>query len=305
MKGNLRGGRGVLGAGKAPLLLLAPMFASGGCASSYEVGASAEETPPELDGSLDGAGASDGGVEVAASVDGALSGDTVVDAGASVDAAWTGRPPAAPLFVRNPYFNIWSAADSVSGTWPTLWAGEIKGMTGIARIDGVAHVLIGSLSPSGLAQLNTAMSLLSSSMTPTETEYVLGAGGVAITLEFLSPVEIDDLSRLSAPIAYLSMSAQSTDGQSHSVSLYVDITGEWANGDSTQDVQWQRELATHSTGTLTALSITSSNPQVLSEKSDYVQWGAAFLASDSPNMTTAIGSDVSLRTMAATTGVLA
>jgi hypothetical protein len=110
------------------------------------------------------------------------------------------------------------------------------------------------------------MSLLSSSMTPTKTEYVLGAGGVAVTLDFLSPVEIDDLSRLSAPLAYLSMSARSTDGESHAVSLYVDISGEWANGDSAQQVQWQRELLVHAGGTLTALSITSSNPQVLSER---------------------------------------
>ena len=57
-----------------------------------------------------------------ASVEGAADSatDSLADAAALIDASWRGRPPAAPLFVRNPYLNVWSAADSVSGAWPTL-----------------------------------------------------------------------------------------------------------------------------------------------------------------------------------------
>src|SRR5438552_9418386 len=60
--------------------------------------------------------------------------DAAVDAGPPVDAAWTGRPPAAPLIVRNPYLSTWSAADAPNQTWPTFWNGATKAITGIARI---------------------------------------------------------------------------------------------------------------------------------------------------------------------------
>jgi hypothetical protein len=177
-------------------------------------------------------------------------------------------------------------------------------MTGIARVDGTPYLLVGAPSPSGISSLGAPMTLVSRSVTPTLTEYVLGGGGVAVTLDFLSPVEIADLKRQSAPIAYLRMSAASTDGQNHAVSLYVDISGEWANGDSTQQVDWLRESVPRSGGMLTVQSITSHAPLVLSQSNEYPQWGTAFLAADAPNMTVAIGSDVSLRTMMVNTGAL-
>src|SRR5262249_55643216 len=75
------------------------------------------------------------------------------DANAGVGAAWTGRPPAAPLFVRTPYLSTWSAADSPNGVWPTFWTGAVKGFSGIARIDGAAFLLIGA--PHSVGTLST------------------------------------------------------------------------------------------------------------------------------------------------------
>jgi hypothetical protein len=254
------------------------------------------------DGSSSG---SDGG-----SGDAQTDGGTVVDSGPPIDAAWTGRPPAAPLFVRNPYLNVWAGADSTSGAWPTLWNGAVKGMVGIARVDGTPHLLIGNLSPSGLTQLSTATPLVSSSMTPTNTEYVFSAGGASITLDFLSPVEISDLQHQSAPIGYLTATAASTDGASHAISLYFDISGEWANGDDAQEVNWTRESVAHDGGTLTVQSITSQFPTPVSEENDagtitdYADWGTAYVAADAPGLTVAMGSDVNLRTMAVTSGTL-
>jgi hypothetical protein len=256
---------------------------------------SAQDSPSEDAGDA----AADGGVDA-----GDAAAEAGVDAGPPVDPSWTGRPPAAPLFVRNPYLNVWSTADSPSGAWPTLWNGAAKGMAAIARVDGVPYLLSGALAPSGIASLGTATMLASRSMTPTTTQYVFAAGGASITMEFLSPVEVADLKMQSAPIGFLTMSAAASDGKSHAVSLYVDISGEWANGDSAQSVQWQRESVPHAGGMLTVQSIASSSPLALSQNNEYVQWGSAFVAADAPNMTTAIGSDVSLRNMAANTGAL-
>ncbi len=266
--------------------------AAGGCAGSP----TGDAATPTSDSGSGGSGHSGG--------TGDAEDDGGAEAGPPANTSWSGRPPAAPLFVRNPYLNVWSAADSVSGTWPTLWVGAVKGMTGIARVDGKPYLLAGATSPSGIGALGAAMTLVARSMTPTNTEYVLGGGGVAVTLDFLSPVEIADLKRQSAPIAYLRMSAASTDGQTHAVSLYLDVSGEWANGDSALQVDWLRESVPYSGGTLTVQSMTSHYPLVLSQSNEYVQWGSAFLAADAPHMTVAIGSDVTLRNMMVNTGSL-
>lgn len=318
MTGGLRATRqGLLGSSLPPALaVLGSIALAGGCGSS-----GGNDTPfgdAGMPGSDDASASSDGTTSLGdaqangdahATSDAHETHDAQADAShdaAAVDASWVGRPPAAPLFVRNPYLNVWSAADSTSGAWPTLWAGATKGMAGIARVDGTAYLLSGGLSPSGITQLDTAMTLVSESMTPTKTEYVLGGGGVDVTLDFLSPVEIGDLQRQSAPIGYLTLSARATDGKTHAVSLYVDISGEWANGDSSKPVTWSRESVARAggSGVLTVQSITSNAPDVLSENNQYVQWGTAYLAADAPGMTVAMGSDATLRTMMVQAGAL-
>jgi hypothetical protein len=230
--------------------------------------------------------------------------DAAVDAPPVVDAAWAGRPPAAPLFVRTPYLSTWSAADGPSGTWPTFWNGAVKALTGMARIDGGSFLLVGA--PNGIGAVGST-SLVSRSLTPTKTEFVLGAAGVAVTLDFLSPVEPGDLKRASMPLAYLVASARSTDGASHAVSLYFDISGEWAHGDSTSSILWARETAPRpGGGTLIVQSVTPATPAPLTEVNEYPAWGTAFLGADaqSGGMTYAIGQDSVVRTMATAHGTL-
>jgi hypothetical protein len=237
-----------------------------------------------------------------AAADGAV--DAAVDAAPDIDAAWPGRPPAAPLFVRTPYLSTWSGADAPGGSWPTFWNGTVKAFTGIARVDGAAFLLAGA--PTGIGTVG-ATSLVSRSMTPTKTEYVLAASGVEITLDFLSPVEPGDLKRQSMPLAYLFASARSADGATHAVSLYFDISGEWAHGDSTASIQWARETTPRpSGGTLTVQSVTPAAPSSLTEVNEYPSWGTAFLAADAPSggMTVAIGQDSVVRAMAVSNGTL-
>ncbi len=225
------------------------------------------------------------------------------DAAPDVDAAWSGRPPAAPLIVRNPYLSTWSGADSPNGTWPSFWTGDTKAITGIARIDGAPYLVVGS--PAGLTTTLGAMTPVSRAMTPTKTEYVLGAAGVNLTIDFLSPVEPGDLERQSAPLGYITVSAAASDGGTHTASIYFDISGEWAHGDSTQPIDWARETVPHTGGNLTVQSFTPANAQPLVEVNQYPAWGTAFLAADTTTgLTFAIGQDTILRSMAASSGAL-
>lgn len=47
-----------------------------------------------------------------------------------------------------------------------------------------------------------------------------------------------DLVKQSIPFAYMAISAASTDGASHSVQVYSDISAEWVSGDNSLTVNW-------------------------------------------------------------------
>jgi hypothetical protein len=175
-------------------------------------------------------------------------------------------------------------------------------MAGIARIDGSPFVFLGL--PTGLTPAAPAMGFVSQILTPTKTEVVFAAGGVALTVDFLSPVEPGNLQRQSAPLGYVTATAASTDGAKHAVSVYFDISGEWAHGDSTQSIVWARETVAHTGGNLVVQSFTPASPQPLAEANQSAAWGTAFVAADASAVTTAIGQDTVVRSMATSMGTL-
>jgi hypothetical protein len=302
-------------------LFLATVFLSGACASSSEIsnpdvdGGGSDVTAPTTDsGGGDSAplpvaeagttpeGGAEAGAPDATPPDAALDAGSGLDAN-SVDAAWSGRPPAVPLIVRSPYVSTWSQADDPSTVWPTFWTGSVTGLTGMARIDGATFVFLGQ--PTGLTTSTTPMGFVSRIMTPTKTEYVFASGGITLTVDFLSPVELESLERQSAPLGYIWASAVASDGASHTVSLYFDISGEWANGDDSQQVTWARESVPHTGGNLTVQSIASATQQPLVEANQYPSWGTAFLAADATSgLTVEIGQDLVVRSLAASAGAL-
>jgi glutaminase A-like protein/uncharacterized protein DUF5127/uncharacterized protein DUF4964 len=260
--------------------------ASGGAGGSSTGGAGA----PGVDAAPDVARDGGGGVT-----------DAGVDAPVAV-APWLGRPPSAPLIVRTPYLSLWSGADAPNAVWPSFWNGSTKALTGLAHIDGASFVFLGAPSNAGVG---AAMKLESRAITPTKTEYVLSAGGVSLTVDFLSPVEPTDLKRQSAPIGYVTATARATDGATHAVSVYFDISGEWAHGDPTQKIDWARETVAHAGGNLIVESVTPDKPQPLTEVNEYPAWGTAFIATAAgTGVTSAIGADTTVRALAVAQGKL-
>src|SRR5579884_1472119 len=204
------------------------------------------------------------------------------------------RPPATPLIVRNPYVSVWQPADTLPGTWPAFWNGSAKAICGIARVDGKPYIFMGA--PEGVERGMTQTGLL---VTPTLSRYTLEGGGVRLTLDFLSPVEAGDLRRLSMPFGYLFSYVDSIDGKTHRVSLYFDISGEWAHGDPKTRITWTREQIppqNSSQATLTAFAISPAAPQVLGENDEYPMWGAAiFATAAAPGVTSQAGLDATVR----------
>src|SRR5438132_4943776 len=102
------------------------------------------------------------------------------------------RPPAVPLVTHDPYFSIWSMSNRLTDDWPKHWTGTVQGMCGLARIDGKPYRFLGP---------NTvpAMNQVGLEVTPTRTIYRFEAGGVGLTLTFLSPLLPQDLDLMSRP----------------------------------------------------------------------------------------------------------
>ncbi|KAI5899416.1 DUF1793-domain-containing protein [Schizophyllum commune H4-8] len=130
---------------------------------------------------------------------------------------WTAlpiNPPALPLAVRTPYLSAWlpqgtdgsGSGRALNDEWPSFWRlDETFGWAGFVKVDGAAYSFLGS---------------------------------VNLTINFLSPIEPDDLVRQSTPFSYMAVTAASTDGAPHSVQVYSDISGEWLVGDTTRVANW-------------------------------------------------------------------
>lgn len=59
-----------------------------------------------------------------------------------------------------------------------------------------------------------------------------------LVVTFLSGVTPNDLLRCSLPYMYMNVDVESTDGETHSVQLYSDISAEWVSGDHGANAQW-------------------------------------------------------------------
>lgn len=217
------------------------------------------------------------------------------------------RPPSVPLAVRSPYLSTWMPSSIAAGTWANFWTGRTTAMTGFLRVDGVDYLFIGAPYVSG-HPISRGVVQRSLTLTATRSQYVLEAGGVQLTLTFLSPVEPGDLRRQSMPLSYILADVRSQDGRAHEVSIYFDISGEWAYGDSNAQIRWSRNQVAGSGGgpSLTSLSFSPSNPQVLAENGDMAAWGTVvFSASDQPGLSWQIGADAVVRAGVLANGSLA
>jgi len=180
-------------------------------------------------------------------------------------------PPATPLVACDPYFSIWSQADSLNDVDTTHWTGKPHRLTSLVRIDGKAYRIMGG-SPANLPPLEqTSLTVL-----PTRTIYTFAGAGVELTLTFMTPALPEDIDILSRPVTYITYELRSSDGKRHNVALYFDAAPEIAVNEPRQVVEW--EMA--DSGNLSALKIGSKDQPVLAKKGDDIRidWGYFYVA---------------------------
>ena len=169
------------------------------------------------------------------------------------------RPPAVPLIACDPYFSIWSRADKLTDTFTSHWTGKRQSLTSLIRVDESTYRLMGD-APADLPALpQTSVVVL-----PTRTIYEFRGHGVAVRLTFLTPVLPDDIAILSRPVTYLRWDVESTDGDTHDVSVYFSASGALAVNTPEQEVSWERV----GSDTLDILRIGSTEQPVLEKDGD-------------------------------------
>jgi hypothetical protein len=227
------------------------------------------------------------------------------------------KPPAPPLITRAPYLNTWLHASNgiAPGIWPEHWNGVIKAITGIAYIDNQSYLFMGDPNVQGLTHSMTQTSLTT---TPTQSIFTFNAGGVNLTVDFLSPVEAKDLRRLSMPLSDIITTAQSSDGSHHTVTVYFDISGEWASGLTGVNnqpaalINWAPETidrnadGTGTQGTLSTWTVMPTSPMVFTQSNDDADWGTVLWSTETTSgLTTQSGADATVRSQFVGFGVLA
>ncbi|PPQ83295.1 hypothetical protein CVT25_004034 [Psilocybe cyanescens] len=200
--------------------------------------------------------------------------------------SWTATPfnPASfPLAVRSPYLSAWLAQGSGAAL------NDIVGWAGFVKVDGKPFSFLGA--PSVPAAAFSKAVQKSSKFTSTQSAFVLSAGPIDLTVTFLSPVEPTDLVRQSIPFSYMAVSAASTDGASHSVQVYSDISAEWISGDNSLVANWST-----STGSTITHQVQLQTQKVFTEVNDHTQYGSAFYSlSNVAGTTFQSGADITVR----------
>ena len=183
------------------------------------------------------------------------------------------RPPSVPLAVRSPYLSTWLPATELTSAVPQFWTGDERGFAGLIRIDGNLYAWAGRPEVGGA--LVPALTQTSLHVTATRSVFTLGADGVELTAEWLSPIEPGDLRRQSAPFSLLNVAVSAADGARHDVQVYADITGEWASSQQGGTITW-RFSQTRDNG---YWSVGLGNQAVLTEHAEMAQWGCAIWGS--------------------------
>ncbi|KAI0347134.1 DUF1793-domain-containing protein [Trametopsis cervina] len=220
-------------------------------------------------------------------------------------ATWTSEPfnpGSIPLAVRSPYLSAW--LDQGSGTalnadWPHFWTGSILGWAGYVNVDGTSYNFLGVPNVPGTNGQKAVQK--SFTFTSTQSTFVMAAGPIDLTVQFLSPVEPNDLVKQSLPFSYLSLSASSTDGKAHSVQVYSDISAEWITGDNSLTTNWTTTI-----GDIIVHQTQLEQQSSFSEINDRIQQGAAYFAITKDAGTTyQTGQDVIVRAQFINNGKLA
>jgi hypothetical protein len=197
------------------------------------------------------------------------------------------RPPAVPLVTFDPYLSIWSEADHLNDDVTRHWTHHEHPLVSLIRIDGTTYRLMGTAPQDAPAFPQQKVVVL-----PTRSIYDFDDSHVHVTMTFMTTALPHDLEALGRPLSYITWNVRSVDGANHSVSLYDSASAQLTVNTPTEKVTWKREAM----GPLMGMSIGTESQPILALSGDDVRinWGYAYLAAPSGQVSAAIGAEPTL-----------
>jgi hypothetical protein len=198
------------------------------------------------------------------------------------------KAPAYPLITHDPYFSIWSFTDDLTTGSTKHWTGAEQPLTGWLQVDDQPFRFMGG----GDKELETKVSqkLADNKMPPiailqpkeitvtaTRTIYRFTCGGVDLTLQFTSPLLLNNWAVLTRPVSYITVTLQSNDGKVHNAQAYVSVSTNVCVNKADQEVK--AEKYTTADG-LPVLKAGTTEQPVLQKKGDdlRIDWGYLYVA---------------------------
>lgn len=208
------------------------------------------------------------------------------------------RAPSVPIIVANPYTSVWSPHQHPGEGFPQHWTGSTLGMYGLVVVDGKPYRWMGRAIDNV-----PAAEFVGVKIEALTTTYSFRAGGVDLEVKFVSPALANDPAYVSWAGAIVYLGAKNTQSTDHTVSYYVDISGEWCTHEPSQNVSWGR-VQSHGAQIL-AMGAVDTKELARTGDSTRIDWGRVILASHAKSgVTTCIAPDAESRSTFARMGVL-
>lgn len=125
--------------------------------------------------------------------------------------------PAYPLFVKDPFFSIWSPSERLNESNTMFWTGKTVRTYGLVHADGKTYVFM------GIVPKAEKMTQTSLGVSAFGTEYTFTCDKFDLKVTFTSPLMPDDLTVLSCPVCYMDYTlTPKTPLKNATVALYLD-----------------------------------------------------------------------------------
>ena len=105
--------------------------------------------------------------------------------------------PAYPLFVKDPFFSVWSPSDKLNESDTIFWTGARRRVYGIVSCDGKSYSFL------GFKDRTERLKQTSVELTAFSTDYAFSAPEFDLKVSFVSPLNPRNLKLLSCPVCYL------------------------------------------------------------------------------------------------------
>ncbi len=106
--------------------------------------------------------------------------------------------PAYPLFVKDPFFSIWSPSAELNGADTIFWTGARRRVYGVVNCDGKSYSFLAN------RDKTVKMEQTGVKVTAFSTDYTFTAPEFDLKVSFMSPLPPDNLELLSCPVCYMS-----------------------------------------------------------------------------------------------------